>query len=283
MSVLFDGRGPPSAHQRCRPQGPGAQGSRSDVIRVVTACVHNDDDVSMRGRRGWRAGRYAEARYQRGLRAYRRRMRVPLALVTVPMFVFFVTVVLVHELDPWSVAAGGVAGAGGAILMFVRDDPPAHVANWGRGAEGERLTEKELRQLERQGWTVEHDVERPGRANLDHIVSGPLGVFLVETKFLDGTITLEDGVLTVRRFDDPDEVYALTTLAGRVRGQAADLSRRLQQDSGRGPWVAGVVCVWGRFQQDPVEHERVTYLHGNHLAEWLRSRPPRNQRGAASA
>lgn len=27
-----------------------------------------------------------------------------------------------------------------------------------------------------------HDVEQPGEGNIDHIVSGPTGVFLVETK-----------------------------------------------------------------------------------------------------
>jgi hypothetical protein len=52
------------------------------------------------------------------------------------------------ELDLWSVAAGAAMTSAVAFLIFVRDDPPQHVANWRRGAEGERKTEKTLRPLE---------------------------------------------------------------------------------------------------------------------------------------
>jgi len=39
-----------------------------------------------------------------------------------------------------------------------------------------------LNELWRESWTVMHDVEDPNGGNIDHIVSGPGGVFLVETK-----------------------------------------------------------------------------------------------------
>ena len=45
-----------------------------------------------------RAGVYAHDRYQRGLKAYRRRMRTPLLIVVIPMFVFFWVVVLTLSL-----------------------------------------------------------------------------------------------------------------------------------------------------------------------------------------
>jgi Nuclease-related domain len=45
--------------------------------------------------------------------------------------------------------------------------------------------------LHRQGWTVLHDVAVPGsRANGDHLLIGPPGVFLVDSKAWHGTITL---------------------------------------------------------------------------------------------
>jgi hypothetical protein len=219
-----------------------------------------------------RAGRYAEARYRRGLKSYRRRMRTPLLIVVVPMFAFFLAVVLTHKLDDWSVAASIVGAGAVATIMLVRDAAPQHVLNWQRGAEGERRTEKALRRLERKGWTVEHDVQRDGRANLDHVVRGPGGVFLLETKNLLGTITFEDGVLQARQFDDPDEIYRYTSLAARVRGQAYELSSRIRTETGRGAWVTGVVVIWGSFEQALIEHENVTYISGSKLAPWLEER-----------
>jgi hypothetical protein len=216
-----------------------------------------------------RAGLYARDRYRRGLKAYRRRMRAPLLVVVAPMFLFFWGVALSQTLDAWSVAAGAVAASAIGLIVFVRDDPPQHVANWRRGAEGERKTEKALRSLERSGWSVEHDLQREGRANLDHVVKGPRGVFLLETKNLAGTISFEDGCLTARQFDDPDEVYRYRTLAGRVRGQAMELSTRIGQSTGRRPWVNAVVVVWGHFPEGHIERDKITYINGEKLADWI--------------
>lgn len=222
-----------------------------------------------------RAGIYAHDRYERGLRAYRRRIRRPLLIVVAPPLLFFLVIAGSRKLDAWSVAAGGLAAVGVAFTMFIRDEPPQHVLNWKRGADGERKTEKALQPLEREGWTVEHDIQRDGRANLDHVVKGPNSVFLLETKNLSGTITFDNGVLTARQFDDPDEVYRYVSLAPRVRGQAIELSRSLGAETGRQPWVHAVVVVWGHFEPAVVERENVAYVGGNQLVPWLRSRTAR--------
>jgi Nuclease-related domain len=216
-----------------------------------------------------RAGRYATDRYESGLRAYRRRIRWPLLVVVVPIFAFGIGVMLSHKIDRWSLAAGAAFAVGIAFSMYTLDEPPQHVQNWKRGADGERRTEKTLKPLERKGWTVEHDVQRDGRANLDHVVTGPPGVFLLETKNLAGTLSVEEGVLVARQFDDPDEVYRYRTLASRLRGQAKDLSGRLHAETGRRYWVSATVVIWGHFPQGVVSHESVTYIHGDRLAAWL--------------
>jgi len=33
--------------------------------------------------------------------------------------------------------------------------------------------------------------------------------------------------------------------------------------------VNGVVVVWGHFPEEQIEHEKVTYIHGEKLAVWL--------------
>ncbi|WP_344948251.1 nuclease-related domain-containing protein [Sphaerisporangium flaviroseum] len=57
------------------------------------------------------------------------------------------------------------------------------VRSWRKGAAGERRTARALRRLERAGHLVLHDRALPrGKANVDHLVIGPAGVFVVDTK-----------------------------------------------------------------------------------------------------
>lgn len=62
--------------------------------------------------------------------------------------------------------------------------------SWRRGAEGEEAVARRLEQLPRP-WTVVHDltVGRRG-ANLDHLVLGPAGIFVLNTKNLTGRLTV---------------------------------------------------------------------------------------------
>ncbi len=68
---------------------------------------------------------------------------------------------------------------------------------WERGAEGEEATAGALGQLPSGTWTVFHDVKWPGRryANVDHIVVGPPGVFVIDSKNWSGQVAVKDGVL----------------------------------------------------------------------------------------
>ncbi len=113
---------------------------------------------------------------------------------------------------PWRlagvIAAGGLAGtlthgagprlagpaaalAAGALGWWLRFRVSAETAAWRRGARGERRTARRLRKLVQAGWTVLHDLAIPGsRANGDHLLIGPPGVFLVDSKAWHGTITM---------------------------------------------------------------------------------------------
>ena len=66
-----------------------------------------------------------------------------------------------------------------------------------RGAEGEEATAHVLAGLPAFEWRVFHDVRWPGRrfANIDHILIGPQGVFVVDSKAWAGYIDARSGVL----------------------------------------------------------------------------------------
>src|SRR3954453_15709937 len=66
-----------------------------------------------------------------------------------------------------------------------------------RGAEGEESTARVLGVLSLEGWRVFHDVRWPGRsqANIDHVVVGPGGVFVIDSKAWSGDVDIKGGTL----------------------------------------------------------------------------------------
>jgi hypothetical protein len=76
------------------------------------------------------------------------------------------------------------------VLLALTDEPQSTRA-WARGAEGERELAEALAGVDSIG--VLHDRRVPGtRGNVDHVVIGPAGVFVVDAKRYEGTIRVRD-------------------------------------------------------------------------------------------
>jgi Nuclease-related domain len=85
-------------------------------------------------------------------------------------------------------AVVGVCGVAWALRFRVSPDTLA----WWRGAQGEQRTARLLAPLERRGWAVLHDLAIPGsRANIDHLVIGPGGVVVIDSKQYRGRLRLD--------------------------------------------------------------------------------------------
>jgi hypothetical protein len=81
------------------------------------------------------------------------------------------------------------AGAMPVAMIWLPDSTIA----WLTGAEGEERTGKLLRPLEGQGFRVINDRLIPhSQANIDHVVVGPPGVFVIETKNYAGRVKIHD-------------------------------------------------------------------------------------------
>lgn len=81
--------------------------------------------------------------------------------------------------SPWAPLAVGAVLALASIRLWPHPDPD----RWARGAAGERATAEILGRLPARRWVVLHDLALPGRrANVDHLVIGPTGVWVVDTK-----------------------------------------------------------------------------------------------------
>jgi hypothetical protein len=211
---------------------------------------------------------YARTRYLQGLKSWRRWVRRRLLPVFAPIFVgSCVWGVLEHHQAAF--IAGFIAGGSGAMFIGLREFAPPYVENWGRGSEGERKTHDELVTL---GWTLVDDVDT-GRGNYDHIVAGPAGVFLIETKNLTGITEIRGGDAWLRRRHDRDGDQRQTRLKSTVLNASRSLSAEIRTRTGRRRWVYAIVVFWNEFPDGIVKAGDVTYVHGSKLKSYLGQLP----------
>jgi Nuclease-related domain len=85
---------------------------------------------------------------------------------------------------------GGLAAVVAGWGLRFRSSPDA--VAWRHGSTGERRTAQLLEPLERQGWAVLHDLAVPrSQANIDHLLIGPGGVFVIDSKQYRGRLQLD--------------------------------------------------------------------------------------------
>jgi hypothetical protein len=113
--------------------------------------------------------------------------------------------------------------------------------NWFTGARAERALGATLNQLKGQGWLVVHGYKKDRGGDIDHILCGPNGAYIVETK---------------------SHGYR----AGDLR-QTRTNAWWLHDKLGVRSWVTGVLCV--DEDRTPQEKDRVWVVSHADIIEWL--------------
>jgi hypothetical protein len=107
-----------------------------------------------------------------------------------------VAALAVDQVAP-ALAGWAALAAAGLVGWRLRFRVSQDARNWQRGARGERRTARQLNRLTRHGWVVFHDLAVPdSRANADHLIIGPAGAFLANSKNWRGRLAFApDGTL----------------------------------------------------------------------------------------
>lgn len=80
----------------------------------------------------------------------------------------------------------------GGVVLAVTDDPHSTRA-WGQGAGGEEKLAQAIARLGRDDVIALHDRSVPAsRANIDHVVIAPSGVYVIDSKHYQGEVTVRD-------------------------------------------------------------------------------------------
>ncbi|NYG05774.1 hypothetical protein BJ986_000261 [Phycicoccus badiiscoriae] len=158
----------------------------------------------------------------------------------------------------------------------------AAAAAWAAGAAGERRVAAELSNL-REAWTVLHDrLLRPGQseANLDHVVVGPGGMFLIDAKNWRGNVTeYEGGLYQHVGTAEVRTSHSKAVEIAKVHGMAAYMA----VESGMA--VTPVICLAGAGEADfgePQSVRGVWVVPVSKVVAWLESRPQIQDRDAAA-
>lgn len=139
----------------------------------------------------------------------------------------------------------GAATAGGFLASWQHRHGTA--ATWRKGARGEVKTARILRRLNRRGYLVLHDRALPsGNANLDHLVVGPTGVWVIDTKNWNKNRLIKGQGRRLK--------------VGRVSGRTVTGSAAYERDR-----VARALTAHLRY---PVTVHAVLAIHGSCVTPW---------------
>lgn len=219
-----------------------------------------------------RAGGSAQRKYKEMTKTWhRRKARVFATTAVICLSVGVISFVVSRVWTSQAWMFGFFGGTAFAFFLCVWWSPPGWIENWEQGAWGEEATGKVLGRLDQHAWRVVHDIQT-AKGNIDHVVVGTGGVFVLDSKRPDGLVEVHGETVRVRRFEDPDLTYTFPTPPAAAR-LAAQTSARMAAATRIRLWVVPVIVVWGEFPQRLAEG-KVVIIHGDELVEWLRQRPP---------
>jgi hypothetical protein len=218
-----------------------------------------------------RAGESAQRLYEQERKAWiGRNRRVFLALDLITAVVIVGSLIVWRVWSPAGWYAGLFAGMALTFNLSARLNPPAWIEQWQAGYIGEQRTARELSKLP-SDWLVLHDLPRSNGTNIDHVLVGPTGVFLLDTKNVGTEVRVEDDTLVALR-PDGRERYRTAKPASSVRGAAAHLSEALT-NAGAGCWVNAIIVVWGDMPQQRVGTRKLEWIAGSSVVDWLVNLP----------
>lgn len=177
----------------------------------------------------------------------------------------------------WNMTLGAGITAVVVITLFVRRLKRGQAIEL--GLLGERSVADILERLVKSDCKIFHDIAGDqGRGNLDHVVVGPGGVFVIETKTRrkrPGDKAVYDG--TTLRLGTFDATQAILPQARACRD---DIERRLQARLGHRVPVRGIVVLPG-WWVDTTGKAELWVLNPTHAVSWIEREPTAIDRATA--
>ena len=136
------------------------------------------------------------------------------------------------------------------------------------GDAGERLLRETVAPLAEAGWSALHNRLRPHGGNIDHILIGPSGVYVLDAKAWTGPVTIVGSLI---RSNGRNQASSLEAVAK----QAAEVRDVLRASGYLGEVAAGLVLTGADpGPSEPTRVGTVTVCGVTGLVDSLAKRPP---------
>ena len=158
------------------------------------------------------------------------------------------------------VIAGAVVAYPGAVASFKQS------GNWSRGKEGELAVSEALKDLPND-YVVLNDLMLPdGRGNVDHLIMGPNGLFVIETKNYSGFVKCVGDDWFVGR-------KKISSLSKQAKRNAVNIRENLEgvfkDQKTRLPYVTPVLVFVGDRCRLSIRNPAVHVLRSSELASFI--------------
>ncbi|HEY1689740.1 MAG TPA: hypothetical protein VGF95_12855 [Solirubrobacteraceae bacterium] len=141
--------------------------------------------------------------------------------------------------------------------------------------EAVQRTDRLLRKLPERDWTVVAGIA--GKHGAEHVLIGPGGVFVIASRKPEGVgaARVKDGMLWLRKGADPRADKSAGAINRDALESARVLHKEIRMRTGRGPVVQPVVVLWCEFPQAVAESDRIAFVRGKDLLDWVSHKPQR--------
>ncbi len=165
-----------------------------------------------------------------------------------------------------------ILGIGGFFLK--------NYANYSSGLEGEKLVAKYLQNLN-DGYYLINDVKLPNSyGNIDHIILCQNGIFVIETKNLDGEIRCDDDLWYQYK---PEwkiaEEHEIKSPSKQVKGNALRLKQFIETNNiFKKPlkiWIEGIVVFTNSNVELHLNNPTVSAMKTNDLCDYIKNKQSR--------
>ena len=172
-------------------------------------------------------------------------------------------------------------GAHAADALRIVTAAADRVHGWSVTAEGRHRTWLALRSLDGAAWRIARHIRLPDGSQADHLVTGPSGAYLLDSRAWRGVVTVDHKGATITPGGRPEAAWTARGQHSSLAPAAAALGRIPSAAGGRLPPPRAVVVVWATFPERLALSGGITYVAGDHLVEWLSDQARRTHRQVA--
>jgi hypothetical protein len=143
--------------------------------------------------------------------------------------------------------------------------------NYMAGIEGERAVVEALQELDDSYCLINDIMAGRGRGNIDHILLGPKGIFVIETKNYSGDVRCDGNRW---RKKGKRRLYDIPSVSNQAKNNAKYLSDLIRKKTNLGIFIDPICVFTNPYVELKLHRPAVTVLRLTQLAEFIRQVSP---------